>query len=164
MNSFYQESQDSENIINFNLGPNFTYPAHFHQKIEIFFLKSGEFGVWRNGVHYTLRSGDIMFFDNYDVHAYDVRTCIVSGIVLIIPNNVAQKFFARKGGKKIVNPLISDPELCNKLYGLSNEFVVKKDLPTTVKCGAIELILSLIEQKLEFTQSENSDETTLACQ
>ncbi|MBE5733635.1 MAG: AraC family transcriptional regulator [Clostridiales bacterium] len=162
MNSFYQQTQDDDNKVNFSLGPNFTFPAHFHQKVEIFFLLSGEFGVWKNGKHYTVKSGEIMFFDSYDVHTYDKRVCDVKGLVIIVPPTTAPSFFERKNGKRVVNPLVSDARLCKELYDLSKTYVTDNSLPDTVKSGAVELILSRLETALKFDDCAQSDETTLA--
>ena len=162
MNSFYERHQDDKKTISVALGPNFAFSPHFHQKIEIFFLIKGEYGVSRNGKNYRLKSGDIMFFDSYDVHAYDKRDCEVEGLVIIIPPDAAEKFFSRKDGKRVLNPIVSDFELCNKLYALGKEFIEPKNVSKVVKSGAAELILSLLEERLDFDERKFSDETTLA--
>lgn len=162
MQSYYEQHQDNKNKICIAIGPSFTFSPHFHKKIEIFFLIKGEYGVTRNGKAYRLKAGDIMFFDSYDVHSYDKRDCEVEGLVIIIPPSSAEKFFSRKDGKRVLNPLISDVELCNKLFDLSKEYIVPSNLNDTVKSGAVELILSLLESKLIFEKRQFSDETTLA--
>ena len=162
MNSFFELSQDNLKRVTVTKGPNFYFPAHFHQKIEIFVLTKGKYKVSRNGKTMLLTAGDIVVFDSYDIHSYDIKCGEVDGLVIIIPSNTAEKFFKRKNGKKINNPLISDSYLCNKIFELGKEFIAEQDAKETVRNGAAELILALLEPKLDLSDTDHSDETALA--
>ena len=161
MKSFYEKRRDSEKKISLIKGPSFLYPPHFHLKAEIFALKKGKYQITRNGVTYPVNAGDTVFFDSYDIHSYDKSEGETEGVVLIIPPNTAQKFFTRKGGKKVISPVISDRYLCEKIYNLAYEYVAPENFKDTVKSGAVELILGLIEERLNLGEFL-SDETTLA--
>ena len=161
MSGFYEQTQDNKKRITFSLGPNFTFPPHFHQKAEIFLLTKGEYNVSHNGKPYHIKAGDIIFFDSYDVHAYDDCNCIVNGVALIIPPATAKNFFDRKDGRKILNPHISDVALCNRIYSLATDYILESDCNTTINNSAIELILSLLEEKFIYGKSDLNDETAL---
>lgn len=162
MNSYFESSQDNLKKVTVAKGPNFLFPPHFHQKIEIFILTKGKYKVSRNGKAIDLNSGDIVVFDSYDIHSYDKKEGDIEGLAIIIPPNTAEKFFKKKGGKRITTPLISDAELCKKIYQLGKEFISPDDISDSVKTGAAELILALLEPKLILSDSVQSDETALA--
>jgi len=161
MSGFYEQKQDNKKCIICAFGPKFTFPSHFHQKIEIFLLIEGSLDVSLNGMHYSLRSGDIMFFDSYDVHSYSKHDLDVKGLAIIIPLSSAKNFLSRKDGKKVIFPCISNAELCNKLYSIAIDYIATNDHDNTVKNSAIELFLSILEEKLPYGKNNFSDETTL---
>ncbi len=162
MNSYFELSQDNLKRVTVTKGKSFLFPSHFHQKLEVFILTKGNYYVSRNGKPLILSAGDIAVFDSYDIHSYDKFDGDIEGLVIIIPLNTAEKFFKRKGGKKIYNPIISDPQLCNKIYQLGNEFIAPEEVDDTVRNGATELILALLEPKLDLSDKSHNDEITLA--
>ncbi len=160
MKGYYQSLQDGKKKIEYRIGSTFTFPAHFHNTIEIFIVYSGEYPVSANGKAYTLHGGDIIFFDSYDIHAYSAPTLPNSkGLVLIIPTNAITSFCSRKVGKKIINPLISDATLCEKVYSLAKTFIIDEEQNQTVRTSATALIVDLIEQHLAFSTASERDET-----
>jgi len=162
MYSYFERSQDSLKRVTVTVGPDFSFPSHFHRKIEIFTLTKGNYTVLRNGRKFFLSPGDIIVFDSFDIHSYGHNESNAEGLVIIIPPNAAEKFFTRKNSKKINNPLISDTELCNTIYKLGKKFIVPEKTDETIKTGAAELILALIEPKLDLKDTGSNDETTLA--
>ena len=160
MKGYYQRLQDGKKKIEYRIGSSFTFPAHFHNTIEIFIVYSGEYAVSSNGKAYTLHGGDIIFFDSYDIHAYSEPTSPNSkGLVLIIPTWVLSSFCERKTGKRIINPIISDTCLCEKVYSLAKTFIVEEEQNQTVRASATALIVDLIEQHLSFSTATERDET-----
>lgn len=164
MHTFFESTQDNIKEIFTKSGSYFEYPAHLHQKIEVFILLSGKYDVRLNGSSLQIKGGDILFIDSYVIHSYSHIINENDGIIIIIPPSVAEKFFTRKGTKKISNPHISDPILCNTIYDIAKKHITPPTIENIVKNGAAELILALLEPKLQFTTSnnnENSNSNTL---
>ena len=160
MKGYYQLIEDAVEKVDYRIGRSFKFPAHFHKKIEIFILLEGFYTVSRNGKTLNLKSGSIVVFDSYDIHSYDIpQTENIEGLVLIIPTNSVDKFFLRKNGKKILNDVIVNPELCKKLYDLGVSFIVSNN-DEQVKNSASSLIMSLLEKELIYSQSQDDDETS----
>lgn len=157
MYTFFELTQDNIKEIYTVTGSYFEYPAHLHQKIEVFILLNGKYDVCLNGTPIQLTGGDILFIDSYVIHSYSHLKNKNDGIVIIIPPNAAEKFFSRKGANKICNPLISDPQLCKTIYEISKKFITPHTVENTVKNGAAELILALLEPKLQFAPHDNND-------
>lgn len=162
MKSYFESSQDSLNRVTVTLGPDFSFPAHFHRKTEVFILKSGSYNVYRNGKSVALNAGDVIVFDSYDIHSYDKKRGEVEGLAIMIPPSAAENFFNRKGSKKITDFVVSDKRLCEKIYELGKDFIAEKSIPDTVRNGAAELILALLEPHLGLKDTDCNDETTLA--
>lgn len=157
MHTFFELSQDNIKEIYTVSGSYFEYPPHLHQKIEIFILLKGKYNTCIDGQNFQLNGGDILFIDSYVIHSYTHFEYDNDGIVLIIPTNVAEKFFARKGNYKVNNFLISDNELCQTIYKLAKKFIAKNDVNDTIKNGAAELVLALLEPKLKLSPPDKSN-------
>ncbi|MBQ7339296.1 MAG: helix-turn-helix transcriptional regulator [Clostridia bacterium] len=164
MKGYFELQQDYNKKVAISSGPEFFILPHFHQKIEIFMLVEGTYTVTRNGVSYNLNSGDIIIFDCYDIHSYEHKNGDVKGIAIIIPPKVAPEFFSRKDGKQLASPIISNPELCQKLYDIVVNFVKPKENGANLKASAGALALYLLEPYLTYVDSGTNDETALAKQ
>ncbi len=164
MKGYFELHQDSNKKVTISSGPDFFILPHFHQKMEIFMLVEGAYTVMRNGVSYTLQGGDIVIFDSYDIHSYEHKKGDVKGIAVIIPPKVAPEFFSRKNGKQLSFPIISNPELCKKLYDIVVNFVKPKENGADLKASAGALALYLLEPYLTYINSGVNDETALAKQ
>lgn len=164
MKGYFELYQDSNNKVTISSGPEFFILPHFHQKMEIFMLVDGTYTVTRNGVSHTLKSGDIIIFDCYDIHSYEHKNGNVEGIAVIIPPKVAPEFFSRKDGKQLVSPIISNLDLCKKLYDIVVNFVKPKENSNNLKASAGALVLYLLEPYLTYSSSGVNDETALAKQ
>lgn len=45
-------------------------PPHFHDSVEMFFMLSGSCEACVNGVSKTIKKGDLVFVDGYDIHSF----------------------------------------------------------------------------------------------
>ena len=68
MHTFFESTQDSIKEIFTTTGSYFEYPAHLHQKIEVFILLSGKYDVRLNGSSLQIKGGDILFIDSYVIY------------------------------------------------------------------------------------------------
>ena len=123
MNGYYEHERDNSTGLNILESKNFIYPAHFHYKIELFVLKSGELNVAVNGVEYNLTSGSIALFNSYDVHSYNYQSPNLKGFCLIIPPDSASRFFERNKNKTAKNPVIFNENLTSDVYFLIEKYV-----------------------------------------
>ena len=161
MKGYYQIVEDNREYVSFRLGRSFKFPAHFHKKMEFFILLEGNYTVSKNGKVINLNAGDIAIFDSYDIHSYDIpKTENVKGMVLIFNTNSVEKFNSRKKGKKILSDVISNAELCQKIYDLGLQFIVPDDIDANVKECTAELIMSLLDAHLTYSSKNENNETT----
>ncbi len=161
MKGYYQIVEDNRKNVTFRLGSYFKFPAHFHKKMEFFFLLEGTYSVSKNGKVINLKAGDIAIFDSYDIHSYDVPNAEnVKGMVLIFDTNSIEKFNSRRKGEKILTDVISNAELCKKIYDLGIQFIVPNDANEIVKESTAELITSLINPYLTYSPKNENNETT----
>ena len=160
MNGYYEHERDTLNDLNILESKSFIYPAHFHHKIELFVLKSGELNVAVNGVEYNLTSGSIALFNSYDVHSYNYQSPNLKGFCLIIPPDSVSRFFDRNKNKTTKNPVIFNENLTSEVYFLIEKYV-KNQNNKQVEIASIELILSLIESNLEFIEIDADKDSHL---
>ncbi len=155
MNGYYEHERDNLNDLTVMGNKSFIYPAHFHQKLELFILKSGEMEVVCNGKKHLLDSGSIAFFNSYDVHAYNYQSQNLDGFCLIIPQDYASKFVERNKNKTAKNPIIKNSDLTLEVYGLIEKYLINQQAnPLSSSC--VEFILSLIENSLALEKT-NAD-------
>ncbi len=160
MNGYYEHERDNLTGLNILESKNFIYPAHFHHKIELFVLKSGELTVTVNGVEYNLSSGSIALFNSYDVHSYNYQSPNLKGFCLIIPPDSALRFFERNKNKTAKNPVIFNEYLTSEVYFLIEKYV-KNQNNKQIEITSVEFILSLIESSLEFIKIDTDKDSHL---
>lgn len=151
MRAFYESIRENDESIVGRNG-NHVFNAHFHRNIEIFIVKKGKYTLLRNGETATISDGELAFFDSYDIHAYqknhskDIDDC-----VLILPFSSAKKFNALKKNNVIKNFIVKDSRLVEQILSIVDNFL-NDGISKSVKLSASELILSLIYEKLLFTE------------
>ena len=109
MNTYYEHIQDNKSGLQLSDHGNFVYPSHFHHKIELFILKSGEMTVSCNGSVYNLTGNSVAFFNSYDVHEYLSQSENLVGFCVIIPPAYAMRFAERNKNKKVKKPNVYKP-------------------------------------------------------
>lgn len=158
MNGFYEDIQDNIKTLYVQDEDSYLFPAHFHHKIEIFILKKGFVSISCNGKSYDLTDGSIAFFNSYDMHSYDVQDEKVEGYCIIIPSEYSARFTESIKNKQIKCPVIKDASLIENVYSLTKTYLASES-NDRIKNNCIELILSLIESKMEFTLAKTDNET-----
>ena len=48
-------------------------PPHFHDSVEVFFMLSGDCEACVNAVNKTIKKGDLVFVDGYDIHSFESK-------------------------------------------------------------------------------------------
>jgi len=159
MKSFYEQDRDSENGLKILPRGNFLFPSHFHSKTEIFILTQGKCVVTCNGISYQIDGGSIVFFSSYDIHSYDYQSDDTKGFCIITPTDYTERFYKRNVNKRISYPVLADKQLTLEVYDLTKKYLFSSH--NAVKRAGVELILSLIEPHLSFTDEKSDFETTL---
>ncbi|MBR4419257.1 MAG: hypothetical protein IKT32_00085, partial [Clostridia bacterium] len=156
MNTFFEEH--NENEIKIIKKDSHEFPAHFHLDMEVFLLKKGDYTITINDNEYEMTENSIAVFDGLDIHAYFNKQVSSKDITcaLIIPNKFLTSFNELRRNLKIENPVIIDEKLCDEILFIIENYL-NKDVSEYVKTSSINLILSLIYEKLRFTESKNQN-------
>ena len=155
MKSYYE--QHVENVVKtvVQKSGDKTFPLHFHQNIEVFVLKSGEYEITVNDRTFKMTDGDVAIFDSYDVHSYKELKAGENCVVLI-PFEEFHSLLEKRKGKSVKHPIISDQKLCDELLLLAKNFI--QDRPLDVSTSATTLFLSLLYDKIEWTENKSGAE------
>lgn len=161
MKAIYEQSREESSNIFIRRSEEHGFRPHFHINVEIYIIRHGNAEISCNGKEYRLSDGNIAFFDSYDIHSYEkTYTNGVDDCVLIVPLKYLSKFNSLKKSAKIVCPVISDAELVDRVLQLIDCYV-KNSNPEWVRASAVDLILSLIHEKLEYAQDDGSTDKEL---
>lgn len=159
MKGFYERHMEELKTVRVNKGKNFLFPPHFHQSLEIFFVRKGEYVLSKNGERFLAKQGAIVFFDSFDVHSYDEEEENGEGTVLILPPSYLDSFSAWRGKKRIENPVLYDEALFEKLLKITDELF---DYPNeSVKKASAELFLAFLEEKLSLSEPNKRKDYSL---
>lgn len=164
MEGFYEKHREdaSKIVVNRN-EKNYAFRSHFHSNMELFIVARGRYKVWRNDTLLEVSNGTIALFDSYDVHLYesggsnntdeDIDVC-----ALLIPYRLLSRFNVRRGEHEIVEPLIRDEILCKRILEIVDGYVSQGGDTAEI---AVELILSLLYDRLQFSEREKRSDTGL---
>lgn len=127
-------------------GKTFLFPPHFHQNLEIFLVKKGNYVLSKNGEQFRAKQGAIVFFDSFDLHSYDEEEENAVGVVVMLPPSYLTSFNAWRGKKKIECHVLYDEALFTKLLKITDELFSHPN--DAVKKAGAELFLAFLEEKL----------------
>ena len=162
MESFYEKRRDDYDDLAVQRNRSNTYPAHFHNSLEIFLVKHGHYEVHLNGKRYEVTDGSVLVIDSFDIHSYNdlAKNAVRDTCVLIIPYKYLNRFWATRKDRRIAKALISDPTLCARLLSFGDEFLGEGQ-NEAVKRAAVELLLAMLGERLEFVESRSGDDRVL---
>ncbi|MBQ8295694.1 MAG: helix-turn-helix transcriptional regulator [Clostridia bacterium] len=161
MKSFYEKNREDSHELVIQRNTPHIFPSHFHRNLEIFILRQGEFSVTLNERQRIVTSGTVVIFDSYEIHGYDARKEMqTESCVLVIPYEYSSAFMAKRQNMAIGNPVICDPALCDTLLRVVDEYLLEQDNEDIQK-SAVELLLVILSQKIEWTQEKRREDTAL---
>jgi AraC-like DNA-binding protein len=164
MKGFYEKyREDASGIIVNRNSKNYAFRAHFHSNMELFIVGKGQYKVWRNDTQLDISDGAIVLFDSYDMHLYESGGSNEGdenrdACVLLVPYRLLSRFNARRGEQEIVEPLIRDEILCKRILEIVDGYVSQGGDTAEI---AVELILSLLYDRLRFSERDKKGETEL---
>ena len=156
---FYEKSREDNTRIHISRSNPHSYPAHFHQNLEIFILKSGKYSLTINAKTYNLDSGDIAVCDCYDIHEYKE---IEQGddCVIIIPSRLLDKFNYSRSNMRIANNVIHSEETVLRLLEIADKYICNEN-NAAITDSAAQLLLEILKEKLSFSDTQERGETDL---
>lgn len=162
MKSFYEKHRDDYDALAVQRNKNNTYPAHFHNSLEIFLVKHGRYEVQLNDSRYEVTDGSVLVVDSFDIHSYNAleKHAVRDTCVLIIPYKYLNRFWATRKDRRIANALICDTAFCARLMRFSDEFLCDGQ-SEAVERAAVELFLAMLAERLEFVESRSGDDRVL---
>ncbi|MDR3317920.1 MAG: helix-turn-helix domain-containing protein [Clostridiales bacterium] len=116
---FYEGVADDDDYFYFRLRRDDRTPGHFHNSMEIFFVKDGSSAVTVNGAERLLTKGEIAVSYSLDVHSYCARDSSETYAILLGQKYCARFLDAYKGRLDSFLPVCGGTE---KIFGLLERF------------------------------------------
>ena len=161
MKAFYEKKREEDAKILINEDRNCLFPAHFHENVELFVVQKGDYEISLNGVSYTVRAGDLIFIDSYDVHSYDKRFDERDeNYNIIIPPKFLDGYRALRGARVVTTPVVRDAALSFRVVEICREYI-QKETSAAVQAAAVDLIFALVADQLSFAQKKDAAESLL---
>ena len=162
MKKFYESIREDSYIYVNRECASHLYPAHFHINPEILVVNKGGYELTVSGRRLTVGEGDIAVIDSYEAHSYDRRLNIkdVDDIVLILPYSLVDKIMQDRQGRRIADPIIHDPTLCEEICDLAEKYLIPEISDTSRQIAAT-LIVSRIFERANLADKERGGEAAL---
>lgn len=141
------------------ISKNFTTSEHFHVDAEIFLVEEGKCFVTINGQKRELSSGDICFFESYNLHSFYVDNENLKARIIKIPYTLLEDYYVLKADRQLISNVITTKHLCNYLIELVDKLLSSSS--TLVKNSTAKLIVAIIAEKLRFSAVKEKNETEL---
>lgn len=161
MKGYYEHIRETQNELVIFRNHQHNFVSHFHINLEIYILNDGEQQVTCNGKTYNMTSGTIAFFDSYDIHGYlkADKPCKDSCVILI-PYPLLTHFREFRQKLRVASPIIFDKQLTEQLLQVIDQVLLKTHDKNLITAG-VDMMLALIEQKLNYETSGQNDDVTL---
>ncbi len=161
MNGFYEHIRETQNELVIFRNNQHNFLPHFHINVEIYILNDGEQQITCNGKTYQIQSGNVAFFDSYDIHGYIApKTPCKDSCVILIPYSLLAHFRTFRQKLRLSTPIIHDKALTENLLKIIDEVLLKNNDKNIITAG-VDMMLALIEQKLNYETSGQNDDVTL---
>ncbi len=134
---FFRREHNSE------ISPYFT-PPHFHEGYELLFIFEGEGEIVLNGEPKTLRAGDIVFLNSYDIHSFVFKKCVRYTLVF-------SKDYCRMlaiDDKTLPSYPVCDKEYFDAIIGILDNYfsLYENKIPNSLTLeGLVATVLGIIE-------------------
>ncbi len=161
MKAFYEKIREATDRLQVERNGYYAFLPHFHINLEILIVKKGKHKIFCNGEEFVVESGSIAFFDSYDVHGYyECKNVDRDDACLVIPFSFMEKYIKNKKSLKLQTPIIKDERLVEEVLFIVDKFLLDKR-DESIQVSAIDMILSLIQQKLVYFENGVNGDTIL---
>ena len=164
MKSFYEKERDVSGVLIVNKNTRGSYPAHFHQNLEMVIAVKGSYEIAINGRSEHTEGDAVIVVDSFDVHHQIMIKEDANGEllnrILIIPYAYLREFNERRQGRSISEHVIKDDALVARLMRICDEYLTSGQ-SEAVKKSAVKLLLSLLYEGLSWREKRDSGEAEL---
>lgn len=162
MKGFYEKKREENKELTVHKNVDHSFPPHYHNNLEIFILLRGEYEVVIGGERFFTRGNEVFITDSYDVHEYRRITALAEeeSRVILIPYGLLGRFNAQRKGLRFRTHTITDERFCRELLALTDLYL-SENQAERVREAAVELMLSLVLEKIPFTAEKSRDEVAL---
>ena len=89
-------------------------PVHFHRKVELLYVESGEKRIFGSGKEISLGENSVYFANSYEMHGYYPSE---GGrqIVVVFPNGMLKDYYDEFGSVMPAGCVVDDAEFCKNL-------------------------------------------------
>ena len=102
--SYYEVEADVSNYFFLCDEENNYCCAHYHNSVEVIFVKNGRHAVWINGLKSILEAGDLCVSNSFDIHYYHFLDAS-SVHIMLISKELMSAFYAAHPGMEFPNIL-----------------------------------------------------------
>ncbi|MBR1675799.1 MAG: helix-turn-helix transcriptional regulator [Clostridia bacterium] len=159
MRAYYEQNRDEIDRLVASVDKDMTFPAHFHETVEIFATRKEGCIVTLNGIEYILNKNSVFIADSYDVHSYDDksggRNCM-----LTIPSRYVGGFKAFKGSRRIACPVIESESLVNNVFEITERLIIGCDDENVLR-AATDLLFAFIEREITLENEGEKDDALI---
>lgn len=125
-------------------------PVHFHRKVEVMYVLSGEKRVSAAGKEIVLTRDNVYFANSYEMHSYE-ESAGGRQTVIVFPNRMLADYHESFGDKLMDGNVIRDEEFCRTLLphisaiaeGAENRLVIQ---------AHCDMLLGRVADKLGWTE------------
>lgn len=160
MKAEFNIEREKQNLLFYEESINDAAPIAFHSQVELFFVDEGEMVATVGERQKLLKAGEMAVSLSFEAHAYYTPKASRS-TVLIIPTYLCPEFIEKTGGKRAINPFITDPAVFARVRELIARLNGCEDSPLEQK-GYLYLILGLLLQKLHLEEGGHEMEPSLS--
>ena len=154
MRSYYEKTRDDSGEIMVQYDARGSFPPHFHRNLEIVLTRHGSYEILINGRMYKTEGAAVIVIDSFDLHEYIKRAPDVTGMlesrIIVVPYRYIRGFRELGRGRSIVDPVISDAALTQRLIELTESYIAPEG-SEAVRKSAAELLLSILAERIEWT-------------
>ena len=123
-----------------------TWPAHFHDEVEVMLVLKGSGRACYNGTYHNQPAGSVLFVPPRMIHSYDNRTEDFVGIGLFMEMNRIKELFPHPNALYPNDPIWFDAEMKHPIWSLSQAILAtSNEVDVTsmslLVCGIINEIL-----------------------
>ncbi len=160
MKDFYERRREENAHIHCSRSRPHTYPAHFHQNLELYIIRSGEYTLDVNGEKIVLSAPSLAVIDSYEVHTYIGGTEGADDCTVVIPYRYLERFNLDRGNRAIAERVLSGGELVDRLLSIIDGYIIPDESEAIVDAG-VALLLAVLLSHLRLSDKSERGESAL---
>lgn len=160
MKAEFNIEREKQNLLFYEESINDAAPIAFHSQVELFFVDEGEMVATVGERQRLLKAGEMAVSLSFEAHAYYTPESSRS-TVLIIPTYLCPEFIEATGGKRAINPFITNTQVVERVRELITKLNKCEESPLELK-GYLYLILGTLLRELPLEEAGHEMEPSLS--